>query len=42
MSIVEEKKTYFLDTSAFMTAVNIVEKGPKKIDESIPKAADIN
>lgn len=31
-----------MDTSAFMTAVNIVEKGPKKIDETLPKAAEIN
>jgi hypothetical protein len=31
-----------LETSAFLTGVNIVEKGPKKIDENLPKAAEIN
>lgn len=39
---IEDKKTYFLETSAFLTGVNIIEKGPKKIDENIPKAAEIN
>ena len=31
-----------METSAFLTGVNIIEKGPKKIDEGIPKAAEIN
>ena len=38
----KDKKTYYLETSAFLTGVNIVEKGPKKIDEVVPKAAEIN
>ena len=31
-----------METSAFLTGVNIIEKGPKKIDDGIPKAAEIN
>lgn len=30
---IEDKKTFYLETSAFLTGVNIVEKGPKKLDE---------
>eukprot|EP00347_Sterkiella_histriomuscorum_P002600 403367516 len=38
----KDKKTFYLETSAFLTGVNIVEKGPKKIDEGLPKSAEIN
>lgn len=38
----EEKKTFYLETSAFLTGVNIVEKGPKKLDYLVPKADEIN
>jgi len=39
---IEEKKTFFMETSAFLTSVNLVEKGPKKLDDYFPKAAEIN
>lgn len=31
-----------METSAFLTSVNLVEKGPKKLDDYFPKAAEIN
>jgi hypothetical protein len=42
MNVCVDKKTFYLETSAFLTGVNIVEKGPKKLDDQLPKAAEIN
>lgn len=37
-----DKKTVYLDTQTFLTGVNQVEKGPKRLEETIPKASEIN
>lgn len=31
-----------METSTFLTTVNPVEKGPKRIQDNIPKASEIN
>jgi hypothetical protein len=41
-SCLGDKKTFYLDTSTFLTGVNQIEKGPKRLDNQIPKAAEIN
>ena len=37
-----DKKTFYLDSSTFLTGVNTIEKGPKRIDEDLPKGPEIN
>ena len=36
------KKTFYLDTATFLTGVTQQEKGAKRLEESVPRAADIN
>ena len=39
---VGDKKKYYFEASTFLTGVNQAEKGPKRMDETIPKGKDIN